>query len=71
MLLARFYDAMAAEIEWAGGTVEKFVGDVVMAAFGAPTASRITPNGRLHAALGMQRRLAELFGDQLARCGSV
>src|SRR5712691_12300819 len=37
-LLNRFYDAMAAEIADAGGTVEKFVGDAVMAAFGAPAA---------------------------------
>jgi class 3 adenylate cyclase len=37
-LLDRFYDAMAAEITAAGGTVEKFAGDAVMAAFGAPTA---------------------------------
>jgi class 3 adenylate cyclase len=36
--LDRFYDAMASEIEQAGGTVEKFVGDAVMAAFGAPVA---------------------------------
>ena len=35
-LLDRFYDAMAAEVARAGGTVEKFVGDAVMAAFGAP-----------------------------------
>jgi len=38
VLLDRFYDAMAAEIEAAGGTVEKFIGDAVMAAFGAPAA---------------------------------
>ena len=31
LLLDRFYDAMAVEIERAGGTVEKFVGDAVMA----------------------------------------
>src|SRR6266496_1024237 len=37
-LLERFYDAMAAEVADAGGTVEKFVGDAVMAAFGAPAA---------------------------------
>ena len=37
-MLDRFYDGMTAEIERAGGTVEKFVGDAVMAAFGAPVA---------------------------------
>ena len=66
VLLDRFYDAMAAEIESAGGTVEKFVGDAVMAAFGAPTALEDHAERALHAALAMQRRLAELFGDRLA-----
>jgi class 3 adenylate cyclase len=64
-LLDRFYDAMATEIERAGGTVEKFVGDAVMAAFGAPTAHEDDAERALHAALGMQRRMAELFGGQL------
>ena len=36
--LERFYDAMTVEIEAAGGTIEKFAGDAVMAAFGAPEA---------------------------------
>jgi class 3 adenylate cyclase/tetratricopeptide (TPR) repeat protein len=65
-LLDRFYDSMAAEIERAGGTVEKFVGDAVMAAFGAPTAHEDDAERALHVALAMQRRLAELFGDRLA-----
>ncbi len=34
-LLERFCDAMAGEIDTAGGTVEKFAGDAVMAVFGA------------------------------------
>jgi class 3 adenylate cyclase len=65
-LLDRFYDAMASEIEGAGGTVEKFVGDAVMAAFGAPAALEDHAERALHAALAMQRRLTELFGDELA-----
>ena len=65
-LLNRFYDAMAAAIADAGGTVEKFVGDAVMAAFGAPAALEDHAERALHAALSMQRRLEELFGDALS-----
>ncbi|HJQ73387.1 MAG TPA: adenylate/guanylate cyclase domain-containing protein [Gaiellaceae bacterium] len=65
-LLDRFYDAMEDEIARAGGTVEKFVGDAVMAAFGAPVAHEDDAERALHAALGMQRRLGELFGERLA-----
>jgi class 3 adenylate cyclase len=65
-LLDRFYDAMAAEVERAGGTVEKFVGDAVMAAFGAPAAHEDDAERALHVALGMQRQMRELFGGRLA-----
>jgi class 3 adenylate cyclase len=59
-LLDRFYAAMAEEVERAGGTVEKFVGDVVMAAFGAPAALEDHAERALHAALAMQRRVGAL-----------
>ena len=64
--LSRFYDAMADEISLAGGTVEKFAGDAVMAAFGAPAAHEDHVERALHAGLAMQRRLEELFGGALS-----
>src|SRR5204863_3366001 len=65
-LLERFYDAMAAEIERSGGTVEKFAGDAVMAAFGAPIALEDHAERALHCALAMRRRLRALFGGDLS-----
>jgi class 3 adenylate cyclase len=65
-LLERFYDVMSGEIDTAGGTVEKFVGDAVMAVFGAPASVEDHAERALHAALAMQRRLRELFAERLA-----
>ena len=63
--LDRFYEAMAQEVERTGGTVEKFAGDGVMAVYGAPAALEDHAERALHAALAMQRRMAEIFGDEL------
>ncbi len=65
-VLERFYEAMSAEIERAGGTVEKFAGDAVMAVFGVPTAHEDHAERALHTALALRRRLDELFGAGLA-----
>src|ERR687888_645604 len=59
-LLDRFYDAMAEEIDRAGGTIEKFAGDAVMAVFGAPAALEDHAERALHAALALLHRTREL-----------
>ena len=66
VVLERFYDAMTAELVEAGGTVEKFAGDAVMAAFGVPVAQEDHVERALHAALAMQRRLDQAFGGELS-----
>ena len=64
--LDRFYEAMSEEIERTGGTVEKFAGDAVMAAFGVAVAQEDHVERALHAALAMQRRLEQTFGHELS-----
>jgi class 3 adenylate cyclase len=61
-----FFAAMRAEIEAEGGTVEKFIGDAVMAAFGVPYAHEDDPVRALRAALHMLQRL-EVVNQDLAR----
>src|SRR5215218_4245263 len=60
VLLDRFYAAMAEEIERAGGTIEKFAGDAVMAAFGAPVALEDHAERALHVALAMRHRVHQI-----------
>jgi class 3 adenylate cyclase len=62
-VMSRFFAAMRAEIDAEGGTVEKFIGDAVMAAFGVPVAHEDDPARALRAALRMQRRLPSLNRD--------
>ena len=65
VLLERFYDAMADEITIAGGTIEKFAGDAVMAVFGVPEALEDHAERALHAALAMHERLQAVFDGKL------
>ncbi len=67
---ARFFTAMAAEIEERGGRVEKYAGDAVMAVFGAPAALEDHAERALHAALAMRDRMHDLFAGAVeARIG--
>lgn len=60
-LLNRYLDRMVTVIEQKhGGTVDKFIGDSIMALFGAPLAQPDAADRALAAALEMQRALAEL-----------
>ena len=68
-VMATYFGAMREEIEAEGGTVEKFIGDAVMAAFGVPVAHEDDPGRALRASLRMRRRLAEVNIDLEARFG--
>jgi class 3 adenylate cyclase len=68
-LMGTYFAAMREEIEAEGGTVEKFIGDAVMAAFGVPVAHEDDPARALRAALRMRRRLVEVNDDLQARFG--
>jgi class 3 adenylate cyclase/tetratricopeptide (TPR) repeat protein len=65
-----FFSAMRGEIEAEGGTVEKFIGDAVMAAFGVPTAHEDDPARALRAAIKMNDRLFSL-NEELTRAHGV
>jgi class 3 adenylate cyclase/tetratricopeptide (TPR) repeat protein len=58
-LLAPYYQRLRAELERFGGTVEKFIGDAVMALFGAPTAHEDDPERAVRAALAIREAMAE------------
>ena len=61
-LVADYFAAMREEIQWYGGTVEKFIGDAVMAVFGLPAAHEDDPERAVRAALAMQQRIPALNG---------
>jgi class 3 adenylate cyclase/tetratricopeptide (TPR) repeat protein len=60
---------LVAEVQRLDGTVEKFIGDAVMAVWGAPVAHEDDPERALRAALGMQRAVEALNRDLEPRRG--
>ena len=51
---------LGAEVERYGGTVDKYIGDNVMALFGAPVAHEDDAERAVRAGLGMQGAMAEV-----------
>ncbi len=58
-LLSPYYARLRSELERYGGTVEKFIGDAVMAIFGAPVAHEDDPERAVRAALAIRDRVAD------------
>src|SRR3954452_1537669 len=67
--LEPFFDAARAALEQHGGTVEKYIGDAVMAVFGAPVAHGDEPDRAIAAALSVVDRVAAIEGDLAVRVG--
>src|SRR6266704_1653883 len=59
-LLARYFERMKAIVESHGGTVEKFIGDAVMAVFGVPVLHEDDALRAVRAAAEMRDALPEL-----------
>ena len=75
-MLSPYYARLRSELERRGGTVEKFIGDAVMAVFGAPVAHEDDPERAVRAGLairdairdedaGLQVRIAVNTGEAL------
>ena len=65
-VMLRFFERAAAVIEAHGGTVEKFVGDEVMAVFGVPVVHEDDPLRGVRAALAVHECVAELDRESTA-----
>ena len=67
-LLSRYFETCQRLITLYGGTVEKFIGDAVMAVWGAPTATEDDAERAVRAALDLVAAVTAL-GDELGVAG--
>ena len=59
-MLSPYYSRLRHELERHGGTVEKFIGDAVVALFGAPVAHEDDPERAVRAAIAIREAIVEL-----------
>lgn len=59
-LLSRYFDSVSTQIQQSGGTIDKFIGDAVMAFWGAPAPNLDHAVDCCRAALACQRAMGEL-----------
>ena len=67
--LEPFFDAARSALEQHGGTVEKYIGDAVMAVFGAPVAHGDDPDRAIAAALTVLEKVSAIDGNLSVRVG--
>ena len=67
--MERYFDRMQTVLEAHGGTVEKFIGDAIMAVFGVPRIHEDDAVRAVRAADEMREALADLNGDLEAELG--
>jgi len=65
-LLNRYFSAMSEVIFAHGGTLDKYIGDGLMALFGAPTATPVDAVNAVKAAVAMQKRTLQLNAENQA-----
>ena len=68
-LLAPYYQRLRTDLQRFGGTVEKFIGDAVMAVWGAPVATESDGERAVRAALDLVASIPELDPALKARAG--
>jgi class 3 adenylate cyclase/tetratricopeptide (TPR) repeat protein len=68
-LLDAYWERLRDELERHGGTIEKFIGDAVMALFGAPIAHEDDPERAVRAAIAIRDSIREDGGDIQVRIG--